>query len=652
MADTLPSLHASAATDTWQRPLSLAQGTRLPVANTSARDTTTFGHMLAGSAASEVVPSAFKLVPSFKDIGFQLQTAILNQFEKSAQAFSHVLFLQDTFTNLMPKWLNARSFVDFFEMNFTELLESGIFYYVPAVFGDFVYGPISRVGKNLQTTAKQLHQQEMANAQRAGEEFIQSEPRDALKYSLSLIKQAAEEGRITEDAKNALLAAKAAVVGAATMTALTAEYGLNFVKNLVTESGFHLHKFSDVLGYTEIGTDDVGDSPVADKARKRLLQLGTIMGGTLLAAGAVAFGGWRLKPVQQGMEKFLRLYDFDVSKGAFGIDTPHLVTIVGIGGFGGYVDAARDALERGEIVLRLMWSVPMTAMGNQWLSNKMLSHLMKDHWDDVKDIVVKATPKNPEGVLERFFTWMQDLKVATGPDGERYSGLKSLDKLRRQAMRKAGEVTGLDDLAQAILDEAHRLDNIVSDRVKRNAAEYRHIPLDSEKRFNYVIEQLKKAKPELEPQLRHLGEEMATIIKPWRAAKHFHLFMPLVLAIGTSLVYMRILNFMITPFRFKRQQQQAHLAEGQQLANQQVHIPGILPSVPAKSAISNPQQLNKPATDKALPLPGLRDDSHPAAVTFQEAIQPVLVQPALLQPAGQPVQSPFTLPPQQLPARL
>ena len=69
--------------------------------------------------------------PSFQNSknNFSRKTKMLDKFIKSQENLSHTRFIQGTLTNWFPKAILSRSFIDFSEFTFLELLESGIFYF-------------------------------------------------------------------------------------------------------------------------------------------------------------------------------------------------------------------------------------------------------------------------------------------------------------------------------------------------------------------------------------------------------------------------------------------------------------------------------------------------------------------------------------------
>ena len=62
--------------------------------------------------------------------------------QEQSESLSHVRFVQDTVTNLIPKATFARSFADLSENSFQEIGESVLVYYTPKLLGNGVFRPL------------------------------------------------------------------------------------------------------------------------------------------------------------------------------------------------------------------------------------------------------------------------------------------------------------------------------------------------------------------------------------------------------------------------------------------------------------------------------------------------------------------------------
>ena len=66
--------------------------------------------------------------------------------QEQSESLSHVRFVQDTVTNLIPKATFARSFADLSENSFQEVGESVLVYYTPKLLGNGFFRPLYERG--------------------------------------------------------------------------------------------------------------------------------------------------------------------------------------------------------------------------------------------------------------------------------------------------------------------------------------------------------------------------------------------------------------------------------------------------------------------------------------------------------------------------
>lgn len=294
-------------------------------------------------AAPAVSPAFGAAAPSLGTVGRQFLVWMLDRFEKSDHTYSHTLFLQNSMINLVPKLPVIRSPIELLEVLYTEFTESWAFYYASPVFGGLAARALVKAGSRL-----------------FGSEAFQKSYEAVLKHPQA----------------NKLMAAKAATIITGIGAALSIGFTFNYFKNLITQQLFNKATFSNIIQLSDKDEGDAANAPAIVKSRRRIKQVfGTYSVALAGAAGLAAFGH-KFKPLQAFSELLVRRFDFDFAKNVFGLTTAQVFLVSTINDLS-YLDAARDKLEGKEIATRLMWTSPMTSVGNHLLSLLTLNWLSK-----------------------------------------------------------------------------------------------------------------------------------------------------------------------------------------------------------------------------------------------------------------------------------
>jgi hypothetical protein len=243
------------------------------------------------------------------------------KIRESGKGLSHFKFLQDTGVIWLPKMLVSRSGVERFEISFLEFVESAYLYYAAPLSAEKLFMPlmaklspkkltVAQIAKPMSEIPKALHAQ--------------------------------------------VLPVKAATIlaGLLTMT-IAGNFALHFIKNLLTEKAFKKNKFSDIVNLSHGKVHDTSkDTHVSEKAKRRIVQSVGLSAGILAGAMALARYGGRVKALQKPMQAFVKHMDFAYKNGSVGTTFNHLRFIVFPINIAGYIDAARDHLERIEVLCR------------------------------------------------------------------------------------------------------------------------------------------------------------------------------------------------------------------------------------------------------------------------------------------------------------
>ena len=137
--------------------------------------------------------------------------------QEQSESLSHVRFVQDTVTNLIPKATFARSFADLSENSFQEVGESVLVYYTPKLLGNGFFRPLYERG--LDAAARQKI----------------STPMTELNKDASISAEKLKE----------IKPIKAAIAASCLIIPL-AEYSLCYLKNLFTLKVFHQADFNNI----------------------------------------------------------------------------------------------------------------------------------------------------------------------------------------------------------------------------------------------------------------------------------------------------------------------------------------------------------------------------------------------------------------------
>lgn len=271
-------------------------------------------------------------------------TAIIRTAENS-QSISK--FTQDTLSVWAPKCAISRSWAERVEMTFLEFVESGLFYFAPALVGQHIF-------KKLMFNASPLKKQPQL-----------------LKWLSKPLAQAPKA------LQKKLLPVKAAVV-IASGGILLAEYSLSFVKNLLTENLFKKSKFSDVISLSEGSIDHQEVTPARIKAYRRIKQSFALSAAAIAAAAFIAAKGTKIKGLQKPLQTLIKHLDFNFSKnGDYGLNRSQMRLTI-FAGVIGYHDAARDNLELFEVFSRVAMVVaPYLMFGDQLIQGAMAQHWFK-----------------------------------------------------------------------------------------------------------------------------------------------------------------------------------------------------------------------------------------------------------------------------------
>ena len=276
---------------------------------------------------------------------------MLDKFIKSQENLSHTRFIQGTLTNWFPKAILSRSFIDFSEFTFLELLESGIFYFAAPLLGEHAF----RKG-----LFKNIHPENIA---------------DKIPQSLNEIKKS----NLPKEIKNKAIATKAGIIlGCITVPAL--EYGLGFAKNLFTLKVFKVSDFNNVANLKKEKTEDLEQQKRVESHAKSVLAKTALLSAAGITSGlalakyghksktALKFSETLLEPGEKiakllntknkALKDYLKL-DFTNNNGKLAL-SKGLLAATCITGLFGYSSAAKD---RGKLDYYEVWTrVPLVVL--------------------------------------------------------------------------------------------------------------------------------------------------------------------------------------------------------------------------------------------------------------------------------------------------
>jgi hypothetical protein len=252
-------------------------------------------------------------------------------------ANQHIGFIQSVGSCWLPKAIVARSWAEQVEQGFLEFVENGLYFYSIPFFANRLFK------KPLQQLAPKKFATEL------------------------LSKPVTEIAKKSPQALKNVTPVKAAII-LASLSALVGEYSLSFFKNLQTEKLFRKSKFSDVVNLSQGTMTHNENSPVAQKAWRRIKQCAIVAGSMLAGAILLARFGSKSAALQKFSNRLVKTFDFDFAKGGkLGLSKSQLRAIVITGGVS-YLDAARDKLEQQEIFTRVICMiVPYYCFGKEIL---------------------------------------------------------------------------------------------------------------------------------------------------------------------------------------------------------------------------------------------------------------------------------------------
>ncbi len=191
--------------------------------------------------------------------------------QEQSESLSHVRFVQDTVTNLIPKATFARSFADLSENSFQEVGESVLVYYTPKLLGNGVFRPIYQ--KGLDASLKQKISTPMTELNR--------------------------DAAISADKLKEIKPVKAAIAASCMIIPL-AEYSLCYLKNLFTLKVFHQADFNNIAN---LNKDKIEKQSKQEKVKKsainHMLGAAAAFGGCLLTSLLLVKKGKSSKALQK-----------------------------------------------------------------------------------------------------------------------------------------------------------------------------------------------------------------------------------------------------------------------------------------------------------------------------------------------------------------
>ena len=173
--------------------------------------------------------------------------------QEQSESLSHVRFVQDTVTNLIPKATFARSFADLSENSFQEVGESVLVYYTPKLLGNGFFRPLYERG--LDAAARQKISTPMTDLNK--------------------------DASISAEKLKEIKPIKAAIAASCLIIPL-AEYSLCYLKNLFTLKVFHQADFNNIANLNK------DKKKIEERARQEKVKRHAI--NNMLGAAA-AFGG-------------------------------------------------------------------------------------------------------------------------------------------------------------------------------------------------------------------------------------------------------------------------------------------------------------------------------------------------------------------------
>lgn len=284
-------------------------------------------------------------------------------------------FIKDTVTVFGPKAVAARSVADLSEIAFLEFLESGLFYFAPALAGQFLFANLLKPN----------------GLPKVADPALKGKSINWMQQSLPQLEKALADNVLSHTQYRRVLASKAAVLLAAFVgVGMAGEYALSFGKNLMTQGLFKKSSFTSVANLSDQNETPAQERHVREKAHRRLRQVGALSAAILGAGLGIIAAGPRL---QGGglrlLERFVRKFDFAYNPAEktfkYGLSGAQLTGII-IAGCVSYLDAAREKLEFWESATRLLIVAPYLAtkgtifktLAIKWFGKKFPETLTKN----------------------------------------------------------------------------------------------------------------------------------------------------------------------------------------------------------------------------------------------------------------------------------
>lgn len=199
------------------------------------------------------------------------QTTKFLMKQEQSESLSHVRFVQDTVTNLIPKAVFARSFADLSENSFQEIFESILVYYSPKILGEGVFRKLYQRG--LDAAAKNKI----------------STPQADLNKDITLSAEKLKE----------IKPIKAAIAASCLVIPL-AEYALCYLKNLFTLQVFHQADFNNIANLNKDKKEQNDkQQKVKTSAINHMLGAAAAFGGCLATSALLVKKGKSSKSLQK-----------------------------------------------------------------------------------------------------------------------------------------------------------------------------------------------------------------------------------------------------------------------------------------------------------------------------------------------------------------
>ena len=302
------------------------------------------------------------------NIGLGLKAASkIIALQEGGAGLSHMRFIQDSATGLLPKAIFARSKADLVENSFLELAESALVYYGPAVVGEGIFRKI--YSKNLPINLKQK----------------------VATPAVELLKNKTADNKKVLPIKAAIALSSLAIP--------SVEYSLNYIKNLLTLKMFNQGDFNDIAKLDKnksVNTDK--NERVEKSAKKHILGAAAVFGACLATSALLYKKGENSKALQNfselilapgeklfknndKMKNFANKYfsiDFANNNNKLTMSKGQLTSCVTIGALG-YFGAAKDRGKQN--FLEVLFRMPVVGFyiicGNELLEQGFKKMLVK-----------------------------------------------------------------------------------------------------------------------------------------------------------------------------------------------------------------------------------------------------------------------------------